>query len=159
MKYSTCVITVSDRCYRGEAEDTAGPAVSKLLAENGFDVFETRILPDENALISSCLIECANARASLIVTVGGTGLSKRDVTPEATAAVCEKFVPGIPEAMRALSLELTDRAMLSRSICGVRGNSIILNLPGSLKAATENLSFVIKTLSHAILMLNGGAHN
>ena len=137
-KYTAAVITVSDRCASGEREDAGGPLVKELLTGAGFDVVYTGIVPDEIDEIKKELIRCAENDFALIITTGGTGFAPRDVTPEATVAVCERLTPGIPEAMRAASLKVTNRAMLSRLAAGIRGRSLIINLPGSPKAAREN---------------------
>ena len=135
--YTAAVVTVSDRSYAGTREDTAGPSVVELLKAAGYDVRETAIVPDEQPLIEQILCKLADDRdIALIVTTGGTGFSPRDVTPEATLRVCERRADGIPEAMRAASLAITPRAMLSRAAAGIRGRSLIVNLPGSPKAAT-----------------------
>lgn len=153
---SAAVITVSDKCSRGEREDAAGPAAIKLLQAAGYDITYTAVVPDEQALIEAELCKCADMlKINLIVTSGGTGFSVRDVTPEATAAVCERMAPGIAEAMRYESLKVTRKAMLSRAASGIRGTSLIINLPGSPKAVRENLSAVITTLEHGLRILNG----
>ena len=151
--YTAAVITVSDRSAAGEREDSGGPLVCGMLAEAGYEVVYTSIVPDEAAQIESELIACADRDIALIVTTGGTGFSPRDVTPEATIAVCERLTPGIPEAMRAASLKVTDRAMLSRGAAGIRGGSLIINLPGSPKAARENFEAVASALAHGLEML------
>lgn len=153
--YTAAVLTVSDRSARGERPDGAGPVVVSLLGEAGYQVVETALVPDERPEIEAALIRLAD-RAALVVTTGGTGFSPRDVTPEATLAVCERMAPGIPEAMRAASLAITPRAMLSRAAAGIRGGSLILNLPGSPKAARENLEAVLPALEHGLKMLRGG---
>lgn len=148
------VVTISDKGSRNERIDTAGPAVQKIISEAGFSVIHTEIIPDEKNRIEKSLIYAADQlEASLIFTVGGTGFSPRDVTPEATLAVCERLTPGIPEAMRIAGSQITNRAMLSRSVAGIRRNSLIINLPGSEKAAKENLNAVIGSLGHATDML------
>lgn len=150
------VITVSDKGARGQREDTAGPLTVQLLKDAGYETAYTAIVPDEQAEIEQVLRHCADTlQIPLIVTTGGTGLAPRDVTPEATLAVCEKLVPGIPEAMRAYCLPITNRAMLSRAVCGVRGQSLILNLPGSPKAVLENLAPVLPAIEHGLCMLLG----
>ncbi|MEG1918317.1 MAG: MogA/MoaB family molybdenum cofactor biosynthesis protein, partial [Oscillospiraceae bacterium] len=155
--YTAAVLTISDRCSRGLREDLAGPAVCQALGEAGYAVVHTAILPDEQADIEAALIAlCDLSQIPLIVTTGGTGFSPRDVTPEATLAVCTRLAPGIPEAMRAASALVTDRAMLSRGQAGLRGGSLLLNLPGSPKAATENLAAVLPALAHGLAMLLGG---
>lgn len=155
--YRAIVVTVSDRCARGERADESGPAVAEILEKSGFSVVRMDIVPDERADIERALIEGAS-EADLIVTTGGTGFSPRDVTPEATAAVCDRMTPGIPEAMRAASLKLTPRAMLSRAAAGIRGSCLIVNLPGSPRAARENLEPVADSLAHGIDMLRSGDH-
>jgi len=155
--YKAIVVTVSDRCARGERADESGPAVRALLENAGFCVADIRLVPDERPKIERALIEAARA-ADLVVTTGGTGFSPRDVTPEATAAVCERMAPGIPEAMRFASLQKTPRAMLSRAAAGIRGDCLIVNLPGSARAARENLEAVVGTLAHGLDMLRGGGH-
>lgn len=155
MAYTAIVITVSDRCYRGERKDEAGPAVQALLREAGYELEEAVLVPDEFLEIEAALHAAAAADAALCVTTGGTGLSPRDVTPEATLAVLEKRVPGIPEAMRAASLAKTPRAVLSRSEAGILGRTLIINLPGSPRAARENLEAVLPVLAHGLDILRG----
>ena len=156
-KYTAAVITVSDRCARGEREDSGGPLVCEILEAAGYEIIYIAVVPDEKDRIKEELIRCADAiGAALIVTTGGTGFSPSDITPEATAAVCERMAPGIPEAMRAASFKKTDRAMLSRGKAGIRSRSLIVNLPGSPKAARENLEAVLATLGHGLEMLRGG---
>ncbi len=159
MAYTAAVITVSDSCSRGENTDTSGPRITRMLKAEGYDVTYASLVPDDKDAISLELIKCADKlRCDLVFTTGGTGFSRRDVTPEATLAVIERETPGIPEAMRHESLKITPRAMLSRSAAGLRGDTLIINLPGSEKAAAENLRAVIATLEHAIIMLRGGGH-
>ena len=154
MKYTAAVITVSDKGARGERVDTSGPAVRGMLEEAGFDVVYTSILPDERTQIEGELIACADERKiNLVLTTGGTGFSQRDITPEATLAVVERETRGIPEAMRWASLQITPRGCLSRSAAGIRGKTLIVNLPGSEKAARENLAAVLEALKHAMEML------
>lgn len=154
--FSAAVITVSDRGFSGQREDAAGPLVADLLTEGGFDVVFTEIVPDEQPEIEKALINASdNKDIPLIVTTGGTGFAPRDVTPEATQAVCRRMVPGIPEAMRTESMKVTNRAMLSRMAAGIRGGSLIVNLPGSPKAAKENLLAVLPSLEHGLEMLRG----
>ena len=155
--FTAAVVTVSDRSYAGERPDASGPCVAELLEQAGYTVGMKRIVPDERAQIESCLIELADVwNLALVVTTGGTGFSPRDVTPEATLTVCERRADGIPEAMRAASMAVTLRAMLSRAAAGIRGQTLIVNLPGSPKAARENLSAVLPTLQHGLEMLRGG---
>lgn len=150
------VVTVSDKGFSGEREDTAGPLAAAILAQAGYEVAHASIVPDEQNEIERELTRCADVlEIPLIVTTGGTGFAARDVTPEATVAVCEKMVPGIPEAMRAYCLSITDRAMLSRAVSGIRKRSLILNLPGSPKAVRENLEPVLPAIEHGLCMLLG----
>lgn len=159
MKYTAAVITVSDMGSRGLRQDTGGPAVRAMLEEAGFSVAHTAILPDEMEQISVELRDCADRRRiDLIVTTGGTGLSPRDVTPEATRAVLEREIPAIPVAMWMEGLKVTPRAMLSRAVAGIRGSSLLLNLPGSEKAARENLAAVIEALEHGLHMIAAEGH-
>lgn len=153
--YSAAIITISDRAFFGVYEDKTGPVLVEMLKEAGYDVRETLIIPDEQAQIEAAFIRLAEQDTALILSAGGTGFSPRDYTPEATAAVCQRMVPGIPEAMRAASLQITPRGMLSRAAAGIRGRSLIINLPGSPKAARENLEAVLPALDHGIAMLQG----
>ena len=155
--YTAAVLTVSDRSFRGQRPDEAGPLVVSLLEEAGYRVLEAAVVPDEQPEIEAALVRLADqTEAALVATTGGTGFSPRDVTPEATLAVCQRLVPGIPEAMRAASLAVTPRAMLSRAAAGIRGGTLIINLPGSPKAVRENLEAVLPTLEHGLKMLLGG---
>ena len=159
MSYTAAVITVSDLGSQGKRIDTSGPAIAEMLREAGFDVVYTSIVPDEKEQISLELTTCADTRKiDLIVTTGGTGLSPRDVTPEATLAVLEREIRAIPVAMWVEGLKYTPRAMLSRAVAGTRANSLILNLPGSEKAARENLSAVTGALEHAMHMIAAEGH-
>ena len=152
--YKAAVITVSDKCSMGEREDLGGPVTCEALAEAGYKVEYTATVPDEQDIIEHELIKCADELdIALIVTTGGTGFSHRDVTPEATIAVCTKMTPGIPEAMRAESMKITNRAVLARQQAGIRGETLIVNLPGSPKAARENLAAVLPVLDHGLEML------
>ena len=145
--YHAAVLTVSDRVSRGERPDEGGPLVAELLKNAGYEVVRTDVVPDEQAQIEAALRQMADdGDIQLLVTTGGTGFAPRDVTPEATLAVCDRLTPGIPEAMRYASLQVTPRAMLSRAQAGIRGGSLIVNLPGSPKAARENLAAVLPTL-------------
>ena len=154
--FSASVITISDKGFSGERLDLGGPAVRELLEAEGYDVVYTAIVPDEQAIIERELIKCADElEIALAVTTGGTGFSPRDVTPEATIAVCTRMTPGIPEAMRAESLKITSRAVLTRQQAGIRGGTLVINLPGSPKAAKENLSAVLPALAHGLEVLRG----
>lgn len=152
----TGILTISDKGSRGERVDGTGPAVRNILEGNGYSIEYYKIIPDEIDQIAEELIYmCDNLKLDLVLTNGGTGFSKRDVTPEATGRVIEKFVPGIGEAMRAKSLEITPKAMLSRAISGIRKSTLIINLPGSPKAAVENLEVIMTALPHGIEILTG----
>ena len=154
MTYKAAVITISDKGAAGQREDLSGPEVCELLESAGLQVVYTSIVPDDIGEISAELIKGSDEmKLSLIVTTGGTGFSPRDVTPEATLSVIERRTPGIPEAMRFESLKITPNAMLSRCEAGIRGGTLIINLPGSPRAAKENLSAVIPALTHGLEML------
>lgn len=153
---TAAVITVSDKGSRGERIDTAGPAVRALLEDAGYEVVFTAILPDEAEEIAGMLAACADEKGiSLVITTGGTGFSPRDVTPEATRAVIERETPGLQERMRYESAKITPRACLSRGVAGIRKRTLIVNLPGSERAARENLSFVLDPIGHGLEMLLG----
>lgn len=152
------VITASDKGYKGEREDLSGPAVKEIVEAAGYQVVSMDILPDDREMLGARMAEIADLRlAELILTTGGTGFSQRDVTPEATEDVIERRVPGIPEAMRAFSLTITKRAMLSRATAGIRKRTLIINLPGSPKAVRESLEVVMDSLGHGIEILTGEA--
>jgi molybdenum cofactor synthesis domain-containing protein len=151
---------MSDRGFRGLREDTAGPAVRTLVEGAGFRVLRAGILPDEAGPIREALVrEADQERVNLVLTVGGTGFSPRDLTPDVTAEVCERMAPGIAEAMRQESLKITRRAMLSRAAAGIRGRTLIVNLPGSERGARENLLAVLDGLKHGIDMLTEARHD
>lgn len=154
MSRTAAVITISDKGARGERVDTSGPAVCAILKEAGWEVVHTAILPDEQEQIQEELTRCADERhIHLVLTTGGTGFSPRDVTPEATLAVVERETRGIPEAMRWESMKITPKGCLSRSAAGIRGRTLIVNLPGSEKAARENLAAVLAPIRHGVDML------
>ncbi len=155
-RYAAAVVTVSDRASRDEREDGSGPVLAELLRAHGYKVVYTRVVPDERDVIERVLTDVAADDVALVLTTGGTGFSPRDVTPEATAAVCERMAPGIPEAMRAASMAITPRACLSREVAGIRGRTLIVNLPGSPKAARENIEAVIEPIAHGLRILRGG---
>ncbi len=156
--FTAAVITVSDRSAAGEREDLSGPAAAGMLREAGYDVLETIIIPDEQEQISAQLRRLADQRqVSLVVTSGGTGFSLRDRTPEATLEVADRNAPGIAEAIRVRSLQITDRAMLSRGASVIRGRTLIVNLPGSPKAVKESLGFILGALDHGLGILRGSA--
>ena len=156
MSYTAAVLTISDKASVGEREDLGGPLVRGMLEDEGYTVVYTAIIPDEQSLIEKGLVNCADELdIALVVTTGGTGFSVRDVTPEATIAVCSRLTPGIPEAMRSESLKVTKRAILTRQQAGIRGSTLIINLPGSPKAARENFAAVLPVLEHGLEMLRG----
>ncbi|MDR2599882.1 MAG: MogA/MoaB family molybdenum cofactor biosynthesis protein [Oscillospiraceae bacterium] len=156
--FTSAVITVSDMCFSGEREDASGPVIVSILEEAGYTVDYTATIPDERDIIEHELIKCADELdIALIITTGGTGFSTRDVTPEATISVCSKLTPGIPEAMRADSLKITNKAILSRAQAGIRDKALIINLPGSPKATRENLLAVLPALKHGLEILRGEA--
>ena len=158
MRYTAAVITMSDKGSQGLRKDTSGPAVQEILKENGWEVVYTNIIPDDFETIKAELIKCADELdICLVMTTGGTGFSRRDVTPEATLAVSEREVRGIPEAMRAESMKITPMGMLSRAAAGLRKRTLIINLPGSRKAASECLEAVIKPIKHGVEVLMGEA--
>ena len=155
--HRAAVLTVSDLGARGEREDTAGPAVAAMLRDAGFEVADRAVLPDEQDQIEERLIRWSEEGYALVVTAGGTGLSPRDRTPEATLRAIDYRVPGMEEAMRAASTAVVPTAMLSRAVVGVRGRTLIVNLPGSDRAARENLGVVLPVLEHACDSLTGDA--
>jgi len=149
------ILTLSDRSARGERPDASGPALAEAVAARGWLVQHTAILPDDLELIRAELISwCDSGRFDVILTTGGTGFAPRDVTPEATRQVIERFTPGLDEAMRAASLQKTPHAMLSRAISGLRGTTLVVNLPGSPRAALENFAVIAPALEHALSLLN-----
>lgn len=156
MALRAVIITVSDRGSRGEREDLSGPEVTAMLTAQGFEVVGTRVIPDEQEDIRRELIAWSDSHAAdLIVTTGGTGVSPRDVTPDATREVVDREIPGMGEAMRRQSAAVTPHAMISRALAGIRGETLIVNLPGSPRGACENLAVVLPALTHACEKIKG----
>lgn len=154
--FSAGILTISDKGSRGEREDLSGPEIGRLLASLPARVEAYEVIPDEEEIITRKLVEYADRKGlDLILTTGGTGLSPRDVTPEATRKALDKEVPGISEAMRAEGIKITPTAMLSRAAAGIRGRSLIINLPGSPRAVRENLRVVLPVLKHALEKAQG----
>lgn len=151
---NAAVLTLSDRASQGRRKDASGPAIERMLGKIGATVISSDVLPDEKALIKRKLISLCK-KADLILTTGGTGVSPRDVTPDATREVIEREVPGIAEAMRMKGLKRTPFAMISRAVAGIRGRTLIVNLPGSPAAVRENLSVIIRSLPHMIEKIQG----
>ena len=156
MKIHAGVITISDRGYRGERQDKSGPEIISMLEGMGITILHSKVIPDDKELIEEALREYADVKKlDLILTTGGTGVSPRDVTPDATRQVIEKEVPGMAEAMRRESAAVTPHAMISRAVAGIRGASLIINLPGSPKGVRENLAVVLPAINHAIEKIKG----
>ena len=156
--FKAAIITASDKGAQGQREDISGQVIREILEANGYEIVHQVILPDDRTQLASEMKQlCDEAKADLILTTGGTGFSPRDWTPEATFDVVERLVPGIPEAMRYASLQITKRAMLSRAVAGIRKQTLIINLPGSPKAVRENLEYVITELAHGLENLRGEA--
>ena len=153
------VITVSDGAFHGTREDTGGPALAGILAAAGFEVSGPEVVPDERERITAAIVAAALNGSRLVVTTGGTGLGPRDVTPQATQAAIEFDVPGIAEAMRAAGAKSTPMAVLSRGIAGVRGRTLVINVPGSPEGAVESLEAVMPVVGHALDLLQGDTHH
>jgi molybdenum cofactor synthesis domain-containing protein len=155
MKYKAAIITVSDRGAKGEREDRSGPSIKSMI-EDLYEVEEMIIVPDEEETISKTIERLVDEnKIDLVITTGGTGVSPRDVTPEATKKVIEKEIPGFSEIMRIESYKITPHGIISRGVCGIRGKSVIINLPGSPNAATQCLSYVLPALPHALSKVKG----
>lgn len=156
--FTAAVITLSDKGYKGEREDKSGPLICRMLTEAGYEITEALLLPDGEEKLKEELRRLADMRqVNVIFTTGGTGFSERDVTPEATAEVCDRMAMGIADAIRVHSLSITDRAMLSRAVSGIRKKTLIVNLPGSPKAVREGLSYILPSLGHGLSILRGTA--
>lgn len=156
--FRVAIVCMSDKGSKGEREDISTQVIEKIILENGYKITKKVLISDDFQKIKDTLIEiCDNNHADLILTTGGTGFSKRDVTPEATEEIIEKRVPGIPEAIRAYSLTITKRAMLSRATAGIRKDTLIINMPGSPKAVEESLTYIISELKHGLEILVGSA--
>lgn len=151
------VITSSDKGYAGEREDLSGEKIIQIMKENGYEILRKKILPDDCEMLAQEMITMCEEGADLILTTGGTGFSERDVTPEATKRVIEREAPGIPNAILYYSLQITPKAMLSRATAGIRGKTLIINLPGSPKAVDESLGFILPALPHGLEILLGQA--
>jgi molybdenum cofactor synthesis domain-containing protein len=151
---TAAVVTVSDSCARGEREDLSGPAVTQLLKKLNFQVVAQEIVPDDQIRIQNLILRLAR-EVRFVVTTGGTGIAPRDVTPEATTAVCDRLIDGIAERMRSEGMKKTRFAALSRGVCGVRGRTLVLNLPGNPSGAVESLESVARLIPHAIDLLSG----
>jgi molybdenum cofactor synthesis domain-containing protein len=150
------ILTISDKGFKGEREDQSGPMLREILGKAGFSIAKVEILPDDQQLLEQQLRHLADESClDLVVTTGGTGVSPQDVTPDATLAVIDRQVPGMAEAMRANSLAKTPHAMLSRGVAGVRGQTLIINLPGSIKGARENMEVLLPALEHALDKIQG----
>jgi molybdenum cofactor synthesis domain-containing protein len=157
--YKVVVLTISDKCSKGEREDKSGVIIQELVKNIPGEVIKYELIPDEPEMIKEKLKSyCDELKADLVLTNGGTGFTARDFTPEATKGVIEREVPGIPEAMRTLCLPLTKRAMLSRGVAGIRGKSLIVNLPGSSRGAKESLEAILEGLPHGLDMILGREH-
>ena len=154
--FNAAIITVSDKGSQGKRQDLSGPAIAEMLAGAAIEVKHTLITPDEIDRIRKAIIQFADVeKMDLILTTGGTGVSPRDLTPDATLKVLDKEIPGMAEVMRITSMKITPHAMISRAVAGIRGHSLIINLPGSPKGATENLAAVLPAIPHAIEKIKG----
>jgi len=154
------IVTSSDSCSRGEKADGSGPALQALAESRGWTLVGYRLCADDRAALTAAIIDLADVEgADVVLTTGGTGFSPRDVAPEATIDACDRLAPGIAEHIRAESAKVTPRAMLSRGVAGLRGRTLVINVPGSVKAARESFGFVADQLEHAVEMMAGGGHD
>ncbi len=159
MAIRTAILTVSDMCAQGKREDTSGQIIKDMLPEDKFEVYEKTIVPDDYETITKTLRRFSDVqKAQVVLTTGGTGLGPRDVTPEATTAVCDRRVPGFSEILRSESYKKTPNAVLSRGVSAMRDNTLIINLPGSPKAVREYMEIILEVLPHAVDMMRGGGH-
>ena len=153
------ILTISDSCSKGQREDISGQTIKDVLPKDKFEICEYKIVADEHRSIKEALINYSDElKADIVLTTGGTGLGPRDVTPEATTDVCQRMVPGLAEAMRSEGLKKTKKAILSRSVAAIRGNTLIINLPGSPKGVKESLEAILDVLPHAVKMMHGAGH-
>lgn len=152
-------LTISDSCSKGQREDISGQTIKDILPKDKFEICDYKVVADERKSITDELIRFADEiQADIVLTTGGTGLGPRDVTPEATIDVCQKMVPGLAETMRSEGLKKTKNAILSRAVAAIRGNTLIINLPGSPKAVKESLEAILDVLPHAVKMMSGAGH-
>jgi len=159
MAIRTAILTISDMCAQGKRADTSGQTVKEILPEDTFEVCQKTIIPDDYETITRTLRRFSDEQnIEIVLTTGGTGLGPRDVTPEATTAVCDRKVPGFAEILRSESFKKTPNAVLSRGVAGLRDNTLIINLPGSPKAVRECLEIILNVLPHAVEMMRGGGH-
>jgi molybdopterin adenylyltransferase len=158
VKFTAAILTISDSCHRGVREDLSGPKLQRVLSDAGFEVVITRVLPDDAEQIAPALREVAT-KARFVVTTGGTGISARDVTPEATRSVCDRLLDGVAELIRAEGIKQTKFAALSRGVCGTIGKSLVLNLPGNPTGAQRSLESVIHLIPHALDLLAGNTEH
>ncbi len=154
------VLTISDSCSAGTRQDLSGPAIKEILVAHGIEALDPKTLPDDRDLIAEKLKSLSDETdIDVIITTGGTGLGPRDVTPEATLSICDRIVPGLMEASRAEGYRKTPKAILSRGCAGIRSGTLIVNLPGSVKAVTECMEIILPVLGHAVRMMRGGGHD
>ena len=159
MAIKTAILTISDMCSQNKREDTSGQTIEEMLPEDEFEVCEKTIVPDDCETITKTLKRFSDElKIEIVLSTGGTGLGPRDVTPEATAAVCDRMAPGFSEILRCESYKKTPNAMLSRGVSGMRNNTLIINMPGSPKAVRECMEIILKVLPHAVAMMHGGGH-